>query len=145
MAKREPMTVSLAGPDGTGWTLTGDHAGAMAETLAALVNGQVREAMRREKWGPIGAGAMERLASMFPLLAGKPGTEPWDSLRLDRWAASDGCHDDAALFAARFCLKVWNPYEKRACGAFELFEAWAHWDDQHRAAALAWLEAPFYP
>lgn len=40
---------------------------------------------------------------------------------------------------------------ERAAASFERFatfnvaEAWGCWDDEHRAAVTAWLEAPFYP
>jgi hypothetical protein len=61
--------------------------------------------------------------------------------------------------AALFLLSIWNQddweahglkvrktiREMRRIGRFDLTDAWAAWDEQHRAAALTWLTNPFWP
>ena len=139
----EATTVHLAGPEGRGWSITGKHPEAMAESIAAMLESQRLGRERRELWGPItGAANMEKLAGLFPMLRAVPGAIPWDAIALNKCAR--GTHQ-AAVHAARFCLWVWNPYAKWSLGKFDLFKAWADWDDDHRRAALAWLQAPFYP
>jgi hypothetical protein len=102
------------------------------------------------EWPDDRTQAITKLALMFPLLRGAPGTDPWDAKALMRWCATfypEGERPKAA-WAVRFVLAVANPdFEWRSYSArnfnFDLMEAWASWDAMHRLAALAWLHNPF--
>lgn len=102
---------------------------------------------------------MADLARSFPELARRAPIEPFEPDTLDRWACS-GAPGHAGSCAARFVLSVWTGdtgaldiHRKRAtdrvwpwkCRRFELHEALACWDDEHRAAFLAWARNPWWP
>lgn len=94
---------------------------------------------------------MSALAESFPTLlaAGYAGIRPWDPLALD--AHRGEAHGERC--AIQFLLSVWNPETSAAPkkrdrwkhGGFDLQEALGVWDDQHRAAFLAWASAPWWP
>lgn len=104
---------------------------------------------------------MSCLAETFPMLRGRRGVRPFDPEALDEMAA--GPEGTTALRgAARFVLGVWNRATLRGLcrdkhgnrsalktywrvGPFDLFEAWSVWDGEHRRAAQAWMNAPFWP
>jgi hypothetical protein len=87
---------------------------------------------------------MEILAQSFPTLRGVPGTQPWDPERFETWAAGPA-PSHGAFCAARFILAVYNSTDEWQCGTFDLMEALACWDDQHRAAFLEWVREPWWP
>ena len=101
-------------------------------------------------WPRDGRAAMAALAAEFPSMRGVPGTDPWDVEHLIEWSNS-GAPTSGSIWAARFLLSVWNPstnwndFGLPGAGKFDLHEAWSCWDNPHRAAALKWLEAPFWP
>lgn len=87
---------------------------------------------------------MTALAETFPALRGKPGVRPWDPVALDR-AAAKGTWSEAVTDCARFVLAVWNDDAPWKVGRFDLMRAVARWDRDNRAAAVAWLSAPWWP
>lgn len=139
------VTVKLQVPGLDGKVeISGPEAELVGKRAGEFLHGQARERARREQWGTIGAESMERLAAMFPELVHlKAPIKPWDQTKLNAWARK--CHSKAARYAVQFLLEVvWNG-NKWSCGRFNMREAWSHWDEEHRAAVLAWLEAPFWP
>lgn len=111
---------------------------------------------------------MTRLAQRFPTLDRADGIEPFDASRLDAWACSGApCH--GARWAARFLLAVWSGRHSAlkhtrklkedgevvahlfraetpwGCGVFDVVSAMGTWDDEHRAAFLAWAKDPWWP
>ena len=91
------------------------------------------------------SGRMEDLAISFPALEGAPGTLPWDAEAFDRWAATSPEPGSGALHAARFVLAVWNDRAPWKAGSFQAISALGTWDGEHRAAFLAWAQAPWFP
>lgn len=102
-------------------------------------------------------GAMAKLASLFPSLSGRPGTEPWDAIAMLRYLCTGGGSHGEKL-AARFLLGVWSPDENwvevaknngisnaETVKRFDIFEAVGAWDDEHRLALHTWIETPFWP
>jgi len=124
-----------------------------------------REARRRELWGDGGGEGMQRLCARFPSLAQVEGagTGAWDPDRVLAFACAPRSHGER--LAALFVLRVWNSgtdwnelahlpgddgeppllEEGQVLRAFDLMEAWAVWDLEHRYAALTWLQDPFWP
>ena len=89
---------------------------------------------------------MTLLAETFPTLRGAPGVDPWEPHELNRWAA--GPRSPGERLAARFVLNLWsggNDVEDWECGPFEVFEALARWDDEHRRAFATWALNPWWP
>jgi hypothetical protein len=114
--------------------------------------------------------AMTALARRLPGLRNADGVEPWDADRFLRWLLVVGAYSHGENLAGRFMLSVWNtstnweelanedeellatyrrqvedPEARIRLPRFDLFEAMGTWDEEHRAAMLYWLEAPFYP
>ncbi len=87
---------------------------------------------------------MEILAASFPGLRHARGIQPWDALHLDNWA-SGPAPGHGARCAAQFILTVWNPSAEWECGRFDLMEALACWDAEHRFAFLEWVVKPWWP
>ena len=85
------------------------------------------------------------LAGQFPSLKQAPGLSPWDPKELDAWAATPATPDTQARWAARFLLNLWNPTEGWQAGWFDVYQAFADWDEAHRRAFLSWAHAPFHP
>jgi len=89
---------------------------------------------------------MTLLALTFPTLTvSTPGIAPWDSLALDRWAATSSGVTSGSLAAVRFLLHVWDDQTDWLCGRFSLREAYGTWDGNHWAAMLEFLESPTFP
>ena len=86
---------------------------------------------------------MAKLATTFPSLRGARGASPWDAKSLEEWACGPA-PGSGALHSARFLLSLWNQAEWR-CGRFDVFDAMASWDREHRAAFIAWAEKPWWP
>lgn len=111
---------------------------------------------KRERWGDDSQQRMTRLVRRFPSLADADGVEPWDATRFLRWAC-DADMTSGRLQAVRFILQVWNSstdwtetaaaqgLDGRHLTAFNVVHACAVWDDDHRAACLAYIELPFQP
>src|SRR4029077_4225837 len=101
--------------------------------------------------------AMTTLARSFPTLREADGLEPWDVERFARWLCSGT--SGGARRATRFVLHVWNPTaDHREMGRelglenadaclepFNLSDAIGVWDEAHKRAFIAWVEAPFWP
>jgi hypothetical protein len=101
--------------------------------------------------------AMTTLARSFPSLRGADGVDPWDLERFARWLCA-GTGGGAAR-AGRLVLHVWNAAaDHREFGRelgiefaddclqpFNLSEALGVWDEEHKRAFIAWVEAPFWP
>lgn len=82
-------------------------------------------------------------AHKFPSLRGAPGvTEGWSAVTLDDWAATVASSGEK--HSARFVLGVWNQYEDWRCGRFDVMEAIATWDNNHRQPFLSWAEQPWF-
>lgn len=127
---------------------------------------QERAELARERWGAGDNRAqMTRLCLAFPSLRGAEGVDPWDPLEFLHWLCTSGAVTAGSDCAGRFVLQVWNsaedwlavarelgyvprrkPRERRPFPApFNVAEAFGRWDEVHRAAFLAWCEAPFHP
>lgn len=124
-----------------------------------------RDELRHERWGEGGSQAMTRLALSFPSLSNALGLEPWDAMPFARDGVRGGWHTGGSRHAVRFLLQLWNPHtdwrkvavEEGWCSArsakspdhplapFNVVAALCTWDQKHRAAFLAWCEAPFWP
>jgi hypothetical protein len=113
---------------------------------------------RRRLWGEGGADSMARLCRGFPSLRRVDGADPWDATKILRFACSGHSHGE--VLAAKFVLTVWNSTadwneiahqegfltgDEERLSRFDIFEAFGVWDFEHRAAALAWLNDPFWP
>jgi hypothetical protein len=101
--------------------------------------------------------AMPALVRSFPSLRGADGAEPWELERFVRWL-SGPAPSGGAMRAGRFVLHVWNSHDDfreygRELGIegfecltpFNLSDAMGVWDEEHRKAFAAWVEAPFWP
>lgn len=132
----------------------------MSRETAAEFIARAREVtrLRRERWGDSNEGSMTRLARRFPSLRHARGIEPWDAMTFLRWACDENTDlTSGMLHTVRFLLQVWNSatdwveiaaangLDGRHLTTFNLVAACAAWDEEHRAACLAWLEAPFFP
>jgi len=135
------------------------EAGHHARMMASIANAETREARKRELWGPIGSGSMERLCALFHSLDGVPGTRPWDAMVLLKWLCTSPGVSHGSSHAAKFVLRVWNSYtnwdeaaheekllkKSEHIKPFDMFEALACWDGGNAAAFRAWVEVPFWP
>ena len=67
---------------------------------------------------------------------------------LARWLRGPAV-TSGSLWAGRFCLLVWSGDVKSAAfwraGPFDVVTAMSVWDWEHRAAFLAWCQAPWWP
>jgi hypothetical protein len=94
---------------------------------------------------------MVLLCESFHSLRGAPGTHPWNQHTFATWAS--GGKTDAERQAAAFVLSVWNgnnlaPWWSKKPFRVSVFDATlacAIWDEQNRAAFIAWCNDPFYP
>ncbi len=107
---------------------------------AADAAGRSCRDMERSVFNP--QSDLERLALSFPTLVGRPGTNPWNAERLDRWA-SGPAPSSGAFYAATFVLAVYNNRAPWASGKFDVIAAMNVWDQVHRAAFVAWARAPW--
>jgi hypothetical protein len=135
-------------------TASGDEAQRAAAWFAERAG--LTHQLRHERWGSSDSDSMTRLARLFPTLADADGIDPWDVDRFLRWACTADL-TSGALHSVCFCLQVWSARcdwrkvaaEQGLNGAhlesFNLVQACGVWDEPHRAACLAWLEAPFFP
>jgi hypothetical protein len=88
---------------------------------------------------------MTELALSFPTLSetAQGVIDPWTDAAPVLRAIRGGGHCHGALCALRFVLSVWNPYEYGK--KFDMHEALGVWDNEHRAAFLAWVKDPWWP
>ena len=115
---------------------------------SAANDAEVRQALMQRSLARVRAAAsrmpaaerMTVLAETFPALRRAPGVRPWDAEELAAW--TDVC-SSGELHAVRFVLWVWNVFHDWPCGPFEIVKAVNVWDDENRAAFLAWAEAPW--
>jgi len=84
---------------------------------------------------------MATLARSFPCMAKAPGAKLWDSNAFDHWAY-DAPISRCELVTVRFLLAVWDRDFNWKCSRFDLMDAMSIWDEQHRAAFLAWARDP---
>jgi len=87
------------------------------------------------------------LASCFPILVGRPFTNPFDPLQLDAFASEqkqkgEECH--AYFHAVRFVLWIFDPYRGWQLGPFDLKRAWGRWDSHQQYAWKVWAEDPWW-
>lgn len=87
---------------------------------------------------------MTAFAQSFPSTLKAAGVALWDANTFDRWAAEIPV-SHGELVTARFLLAVWDPEYAWLCGKFNVMEALKVWDEQHRAAFLAWVRDPWWP
>jgi len=90
---------------------------------------------------------LSNLARSFPSLEDSPGIDPWESYKLEKWAASIEA-GDAARHAVRFLLTIVlnpSPHRQPALGWFDMHLALLSWDEKHRAAFSEWVKHPFWP
>jgi hypothetical protein len=87
---------------------------------------------------------MAAFARTFPSTAKSDGVRLWDAHTLDHWAAETPV-SHGELLTAQFLLSVRDSATAWRCGRFELMDALRVWDDQHRAAFLAWADDPWWP
>jgi hypothetical protein len=86
---------------------------------------------------------IRRLAHSFPTLRiAYSDLKPWDAEHLDRSACEPIA--EGARHAARFVLAVWDNATEWECGRFDVIEAMAAWDPEHKAAFLEWAMAPWW-
>lgn len=124
-----------------------------------LVAGMRMELQQQEErcahWPRDTREAISILVSSFPSLAGAPGVVPWDTDAFLPWLCGQERAD--TLCSGLFILGVWNSrtdwhevarewgHELRAGGHFSPLPALDVWDEKHRSAAVAWMDAPFWP
>jgi len=83
------------------------------------------------------------LIGEFPCFRGfgiTPST--WDSEAFDKQALKFASGEIAV---AQFILGVWNPNIKWQCGAFNLIDAAARLDSEHRKVIIDWFKKPWWP
>jgi hypothetical protein len=135
-------------------TATGSYTG--EKWLVAGVRMELKQQEeRRARWPRNTREAMSVLAASFPSLTGAPGLAPWDTDTFLPWLCTQERPDTTS--AGLFLLGVWNAHtdwqevaqemglELRVGGRFNLLSALETWDEQHRSAAVAWMDAPFWP
>jgi hypothetical protein len=82
------------------------------------------------------------LARSFPSLAAAPGLDPFDPVAFIAWGDEQ---DFQARQAAAFVYHVWSFGEAwLRTSPFNAVFAMAVWDDEHRAAFLAWANDPWW-
>lgn len=88
---------------------------------------------------------MAELARTFPSVRFVyAATTAWDADAVDRWAV-DVPLSHGELLTAQFLLAVWDAAAEWRCGRFDLMAALRVWDEQNRAAFLAWAACPWWP
>jgi DNA primase len=96
----------------------------------------------------IGGGVSSRedvckILNEFPCLQHlKITPENWDSEAFERQAAK---FSSGELSAAQFILGIWNPTTTWKCGKFDLIEAAARLDHEHRQVIIDWFSEPWWP
>lgn len=107
---------------------------------------QLEAALAHAMASPVALTA-ERLstfAETFPGLRGKMGVRPWQPGQIARWFGdSQAAGDTRGAHAARFVLEIAHPGS--TFGRFNAVQALREWDEPHRAAFLAWAQAPWWP
>jgi hypothetical protein len=138
----------VTAPDGSVWSGDPEAVEAMKEMFA-------REAKRDPQSiksrffirGEISRrDAIKELARTFPSLAELEMFQPdahFDGDEMDAFRSGVLCHGGKCAF--QFIASVWNPTAKRKCGKFDLHDAMSVWDDEHRAAFVAWATDPWWP
>lgn len=84
---------------------------------------------------------IQHMAMRFPSLQDVPAAMRWNALKLDQWALT-ASHGERC--AVQFLLRVWDQHGLWKCGEFNVFEAMAIWDQEHREAFLAWALNPVH-
>ena len=114
------------------------HAQTTGERLRALAGGGTFVL------SPDYGARMSALALSFPSLRQADGIAPWEPELFARWVRA-GSAGHGATCAGQFVLSVWNLSTRWRGGRFDLHEALAIWDADHRTAFLAWARAPWWP
>lgn len=146
-----------------GMILTGEDAEALEQAAAEIEKQAAIQADREQIWGKDMKIAMSRLCAKFSTLAGAPGTDPWDPVRLLQWILTNGAATSGNTHAVKFVLQVWNPsidwaalarapkaeeglgLERAEFAPFNVVNALGTWDDAHTRAFLAWRTRRFGP
>jgi hypothetical protein len=100
--------------------------------------------------GESGHANMAALCNSFPVLRGRPGTDPWNA---ERFALAMKGVSNAEKQAAAFVLGVWagtcrEKYWLKGefkVAEFDVVYAFQIWDYQQQAAFLTWCQNPFFP
>jgi hypothetical protein len=160
--KDDEPSITLDVPGAPGRTVTG--AGTQVRRYVAEIE---RQLVAKTQWPADNHEQMTALAELFPCFRPAsgdrlPGIGPWDPAMLVE-ALNGGGYANSVRHAAMFLLSVWNRDDwtvhglkvrkpgkdawkgDRRIGRFDFNDAWACWDQAHRAAALAWLLNPFWP
>lgn len=83
------------------------------------------------------------LARTFHSLERAEGIEPFDAEAL--WICAQNEHlTPAEHQAAVFILNVWGGPNDRPWPTFDVMEAVSRWDNQNRAAFVAWAKEPWW-
>jgi hypothetical protein len=137
---REQVTVPYQGGN-----LTGDR-----EHVERYIKMMEEQRALRARWPEDTREAMTALCQKFPTLRDADGVEPWDVDRFVDWLNGPAPGTGASL-AGRFVLGVWNgetdwtEFGLAPPGKFDMYRAIANWDEQHMAAFVSWVIAPFWP
>lgn len=122
---------------------------------AARVGGHDRDAWEVRRVGPVTlptdlpiAEYMARLVRAFPTLAAAwPESQAWTPSAWGEWCETQGrTQATGARWAASFVCGVWSggPAWAQSVGlpGFDAIRALGAWDAEHRAAFVAWAQAP---
>jgi len=70
--------------------------------------------------------------------------KPFNAAALDKWSKT-ATIPRQARHAARFVLSVWDSTNRWKAGPFNVHDALAAWDDEHREAFAEWAARPWWP
>jgi hypothetical protein len=164
MTREHEPEVTLDVPWAPGHTVRGP-----ASHVQRFVDQIQQQRIARTQWPKDNRQQMTALARLFPSMNRQhphwegemvPGCDPWEPEELVRWLNTSGEPTSGSRHAALFLLSVWNDTDwakfglkvrnepktlRRRIGRFDFNDAFASWDEKHRAAALAWFLNPFWP
>src|SRR5262249_21118697 len=86
---------------------------------------------------------MTILSQSFPSLREAMGRRPFDPAEMERIVGESA--DPAAKAAAKLMLDLWETHHPERKSRFDLIEAMAVWDADHRGAFDAWFNGDNYP
>lgn len=140
-------------------TITAANEQAARDFAARMEQSRQRHERMIARWTSNNVEQMRRLCIGFPSLRDAPGTDPFDAETLLDWALGP-VSTSGSWHAVLFCLQVWNSTTDWCAAAktwgllkknakrfapFNFVRAFQTWDDEHRAAFMAYAELPFNP
>lgn len=148
-------------PNGRSFTLTGRSAKAIGMSVERDVKdflrsqsppldieGRAKAAQGFGQWpalkGHPDKVRMTALARTFPTLRAAP-IDPWDVQMVLDWLNTSPAVTSGGAWAARFVMSVWRGGNIPGPQPFDPVRACQSWDDEHRAAFLAWAASPWHP